>query len=308
MEDVIVYIMDSGISDSNKKRINSVSCLYNRSYPIWIEAKDISKELNINVNIDRGSLSQYSRLFISSLLPENLVRVLYLDCDIIVNKPINELWNLNLHGKIIAALKDAFSKYYRININLHTNDIMFNSGVMLIDLEKWKKQKIENKLLKFIILKKGRIQQGDQGVLNSVLSHDVYCFEPKYNSVTIFYDFTYKEMLAYRKPPGFYSEIQIREAVEKPVLIHFTTSFLSKRPWIKGCKHKYSDEWNRYKKISPWKDKDFWKDKTSALEKIYITILDIVPRRLILWMAGILQVYVRPIKNLIVSCLREKNK
>lgn len=186
MENIIVYIMDGGISVSNKKKINSVSGLYNRPFPIWIKAKDISKELNIEVNIDRGSLSQYSRLFISSLLPENLERVLYLDCDIIINKPINELWNLNLHGKTIAALKDAFSKYYRINISLHTNDIMFNSGVMLIDLERWKNQKIESRLLRFIIFKNGKIQQGDQGALNAVLSHDVYCFEPKYNSVTIF--------------------------------------------------------------------------------------------------------------------------
>ncbi len=308
MVNIIVYIMDSGISVSNKKRINSVSGLYNRPSPIWIKAKDISKELNIKVNIDRGSLSQYSRLFISSLLPENLGRVLYLDCDIIINKTINELWNLDLHGKTIAALEDAFSRYYRININLHTNDIMFNSGVMLIDIKKWKKQKIESKLLEFIISKKGRIQQGDQGALNAVLSHNVYCFEPKYNAVTIFYDFTYDEMLSYRKPPDFYPEIQVREAVENPVLIHFTTSFLSKRPWIKGCQHKYVNEWIKYKKKSPWKEEDFFEDKTSILEKTYIKILDIVPRKLVLWAAGILQAYIRPIKNLIGGFIRGKNR
>ncbi len=308
MENIIVYIMEGGISVSNKKKINSVSGLYNRPFPIWIKAKDISKELNIEVNIDRGSLSQYSRLFISSLLPENLERVLYLDCDIIINKPINELWNLNLHGKTIAALKDAFSKYYRINISLHTNDIMFNSGVMLIDLERWKNQKIESRLLRFIIFKNGKIQQGDQGALNAVLSHDVYCFEPKYNSVTIFYDFTYDEMLSYRKPPDFYPEIQVREAVENPVLIHFTTSFLSKRPWIKGCQHKYVNEWIKYKKKSPWKEEDFFEDKTSILEKTYIKILDIVPRKLVLWAAGILQAYIRPIKNLIGGFIRGKNR
>lgn len=308
MENIIVYIMDSGISVSNKKRINSVTGLYNRPSPIWIKAKDISKELNIKVNIDRGSLSQYSRLFISSLLPKNLGRVLYLDCDIIINKPINELWNLNLHDKTIAALQDAFSKYYRVNINLHTNDIMFNSGVMLIDLEKWKKQKIESKLLRFIIFKNGRIQQGDQGALNAVLSHDVYCFEPKYNSITIFYDFTYKEMLSYRKPPEFYSEMQIREAIEKPVLIHFTTSFLSKRPWIKGCRHKYVNEWVKYKKKSPWKDRDFWEDKISIWKKVYIKTLDIMPRSFVLWVAGILQAYVRPLKNLMGNCIRGKTR
>lgn len=179
---------------------------------------------------------------------------------------------------------------------------------MLIDLERWKNQKIESRLLRFIIFKNGKIQQGDQGALNAVLSHDVYCFEPKYNSVTIFYDFTYDEMLSYRKPPDFYPEIQVREAVENPVLIHFTTSFLSKRPWIKGCQHKYVNEWIKYKKKSPWKEEDFFEDKTSILEKTYIKILDIVPRKLVLWAAGILQAYIRPIKNLIGGFIRGKNR
>ena len=163
--------------------------------------------------IDRGSLSQYARLFVSSVLPSDFKRVLYLDCDIIIAQSLEELWNLDMHGKTIAALKDAFSKWYRVNVDLEPNDIMFNSGVMLIDLDKWKEHKVEERLMKFISEKNGKIQQGDQGALNAVLTYDTYCFEPRFNSVTIFYDFNYKEMMIYRKPPkGFYTEAQIREA------------------------------------------------------------------------------------------------
>ncbi|MCX7726745.1 MAG: hypothetical protein N2053_07835, partial [Chitinispirillaceae bacterium] len=43
----------------------------------------------------------------------------------------------------------------------------------------------------------------------------------------LFYDFSYPEMLIYRKPPKFYSEEEIKMAVEEPVIIHYTTSFLS---------------------------------------------------------------------------------
>lgn len=66
-----------------------------------------------------------------------------------------------MHGKTIAALKDAFSKWYRANINLNPTDIMFNSGVMLIDLKRRKEQKVEKKLLRFIASKNGKIRQGD---------------------------------------------------------------------------------------------------------------------------------------------------
>lgn len=295
-ENIIIYILDSGISEENKNRIEEVSKYYMRDVPCWIKAKDVSKELQIDVSIDRGSLSQYARLFVSSVLPENLERVLYLDCDIIINQPIEELWNLDMEGKTIAALMDAFSKWYRKNIELQPNDIMFNSGVMLIDLKRWREQKIEEDLLKFILKKNGCIQQGDQGVLNAILSHNIKCFDPKFNAVTIFYDFSYDEMLIYRKPPKFYSREEVGNAVDNPVIIHFTTSFLSCRPWNEGCQHKYVNRWLEYKLISPWKDEKMWKNqKISGVQGIYKSFVKFLPRKLMIHISGILQAYVRPI-------------
>ena len=297
MDDIVVHVLDSGIKDDNKDKLLSISRRYERTDIKFIPAKDISKKLEMKVASDRGSLSQYARLFVSSDLPENLGRVLYLDCDIIIKQSIRELWNLNLQGKTIGALMDAFSKYYRANIDLEENDIMFNSGVMLIDLDKWRKDRVEDRLLKFISRKKGWIQQGDQGALNAVLSKDTYCFDPRFNSVTIFYDFTYKEMMIYRKPPEFYTEEQVRIAVEKPALIHFTTSFKSLRPWVKGCKHRYVDEWMKYKNMSPWEDNDFWIDNRPMWKQVGLKIYNRLPNLISVRIASVMQVYVRPIHN-----------
>ena len=298
MEQIHVYALDSKISEENKKKLSSVSRTYGRSDIQWIPAKDISEELNMDVVVDRGSLSQYARLFVSSVLPADLERVLYLDCDIVINQSLDELWNLDMHGKTIAALKDAFSKWYRANIDLKPTDIMFNSGVMLIDLKRWKDQKIEKRLMKFIASKNGRIQQGDQGALNAVLSHDTYCFEPRFNSVTIYYDFSYKEMMVYRKPPEFYTEAQVKEATENPVIIHFTTSFLSRRPWIEGCLHRYVGEWMKYKDMSPWTDAPLRKyKKATGVKGIGIKLAGKLPRKLMITVTGIAQAYGRPVMN-----------
>lgn len=296
MEQINIYLLNSGISPFNKTRLNSLSEKYGRSPIQWLEAKNISEELHMDVAIDRGSLSQYARLFVSSVLPPSFTRVLYLDCDIIIDKSLEELWNLDMHGKTIAALKDAFSKWYRMNIGLEPNDIMFNSGVMLIDLEKWKEQKVEEKLMKFISSKNGKIQQGDQGALNAVLTHDTYCFEPRFNSITIFYDFNYKELITYRKPPkGYYSEEQVKEAIEHPMIIHFTTSFLSRRPWIEGCHHRYLSEWQKYKNISPWKDTKLWEyNRSNKLREAYISLMKVLPRPLTINLSGVLQAFGRP--------------
>ena len=297
MDDIVVYVLDSGITDENKQKLVSVCRLYGRSDIAFIPGKNISEKLSMDVAVDRGSLSQYARLFVSSDLPTDLNRVLYLDCDIIINKSIKELWNLDLQGKTIGALMDAFSKYYRANIDLQKNDIMFNSGVMLIDLEKWREQRVEDRLLKFIASKNGKIQQGDQGALNHVLSHDTYCFEPRFNAVTIFFDFTYKEMLIYRRPPKFYTEEQVKEAVVNPAVIHFTTSFLSKRAWMKGCKHRYVSEWLKYKKMSPWKNTELWDDNRPKWKQTGADIISKMPRRMAVKIAGLMQVYGRPLVN-----------
>lgn len=190
---------------------------------------------------------------------------------------------------------DAFSKYYRANIDLQPDDIMFNSGVMLIDLTRWKEQKVEERLLNFIKQKNGRIQQGDQGALNAVLSHDTYCFEPCFNSVTIFHDFNYTEMLIYRKPPkGFYTAEQVQKAVNDPHIVHFTSSFLSKRPWITGCQHRYVGLWLKYKELSPWKDSPLWEDKRNAIKLLAVGLLKKMPRKMMILFTGILQAYLRP--------------
>lgn len=298
MDDIIVYALDSGITDKNKIEIESIAHRYGREDIHWIPAQDISRVLSMDVKVDRGSLSQYARLFVSSDLPSDLDRVIYFDCDVVIVKSIRELWNLDINGKTIGALLDAFSIAYRANIDLQPNDIMFNSGVMLIDLKRWKEQRVEEQLLRFIKLKNGRIQQGDQGVLNAVLSHDTYCFAPRFNSVTIFYDFSYKEMMIYRKPAkGFYSREEISRAVDDPSIIHFTTSFLSKRPWIVGCQHRYVDVWLKYKALSPWASLAPWDDNVGIMKRITIEIIKILPRGFMIRLVSLLQAYGRPWKN-----------
>lgn len=304
VEDLVVYIFDSGICAENRNKMESISRKYGRRAPVWIPAQDISNVLSLKVKTDRGSLSQYARLFVSSTLPVELDRVLYLDCDTVIMKSIRELWNLNLRGRTVGALMDAFSVHYRANIGLQRSDIMFNSGVMLIDLNRWKEQRVEEKLLEFIAGKNGKIQQGDQGALNAVLSRETYCFEPRFNSVTIFYDFSYDEMMIYRKPAeGFYGREEVRRAVEDPTILHFTTSFLSKRPWVAGCRHRYVEEWLKYKALSPWKDEPLWEDQTGTVKKTAVAALKMLPRGMMVRLAGLAQAYGRPWKNRIQDLL-----
>lgn len=285
-----LHILDSGIGESDREKIENLCASYQQPTPRFIPTKDVSEILGMDVEADRGSLAQYARIFISRYLCMDIDRILYLDCDTIIRKPINDLYNLDLRGNTIAALNDAFSAQYRKNLDLKPDAIVFNSGVMLIDMKKWREQNVEQRILDFIRSCRGFVEMGDQGALSAVLSHETLCFDTVYNAVTIFFDFNYEEMLRYRRPPKYYSREDVQRAVEDPAVIHYTLSFLSKRPWMEGCEHPWVDEWLLYKSKSPWKDMKLDVEHRSW----QVTAIRKLPRPLMLWLAGLLQVYVRP--------------
>lgn len=293
--EIAVHILDSQISPENRARIEEICAKHRQPGPDWIPARDICRELNIEVTLDRGSVSQYSRLFIGSALPEEIERALYLDCDTLILRPLEELWHMDLRGKTLAALSDAFSRFYRANLGLAPEDHMLNSGVMLIDLRRWRSQAVEDRLIEFIVRKKGRVQQGDQGVLNAVLSRDTLYFAPRFNAVTCFFDLNYEDMLRMRKPPSCYSKQELDEALRAPVIVHFTSSFLSKRPWMRGCGHVYAAEWLRYKAESPWANQALGEDDRPCWKQFLISIYARLPSKLAVPIAGILHAYVRPL-------------
>ena len=285
-----VHILDSGIGEADREKIEKLCEDYKQPKPHFIPAENVSMVLGMDVATDRGSLAQYARIFIARQLEEEIDRVLYLDSDTIIRKSLAVLWHIDLQGKTIAALDDAFSVHYRPNLDLNRTDIMFNSGVMLIDMIKWRERKIEQRILDFIRSRRGFVEKGDQGALTAVLSHETICFDTVFNAVTIFFDFSYKEMLAYRRPPAYYQETEVKRAVEDPVIVHYTLSFLSRRPWMEGCTHPWAEEWLRYKSRSPWRDMPLETEHRSWR----VTAIRRLPRPLMLWLAGLLQVYGRP--------------
>lgn len=296
-EEINLTILDSGITRSDKKRIEDICRRYNRRNPRWIPAVNIEDRLSISVKTDRGSLSQYSRLFLKDIYSRDTKRVLYLDCDTLVVSSLKRLWNLDLEGNIIAALKDAFSKLYRNNINLKKDALMFNSGVMLIDLEKWRNFNVEEQLLKFITSKKGRVQQGDQGILNAILSDKTKILRPNFNALSLMFEMEYEDLIKYRKPVDYYTKDEIMDAVNNPNIIHFTSGFNIIRPWFEKSNHPRASEWIKYKNISPWKNKSLLSERKPAYLRLAYKLFYKFPKWLSLEVFGFLQAYVRPILN-----------
>ena len=53
------------------------------------------------------TVATYFRLFLDKVIPANVSRVIYLDSDVLINGPLDELWAVDLQGHVIAAVSDS---------------------------------------------------------------------------------------------------------------------------------------------------------------------------------------------------------
>ena len=95
----------------------------------------------------------YARLVIDRLLPADVERVLYLDCDMLVREKIEALYDIDMEGFAIAAVRDTAGPFIVGGRDLRRNrdifdlaDPYFNAGMILIDVAQWREAAIVDRL------------------------------------------------------------------------------------------------------------------------------------------------------------------
>lgn len=290
-EDLNIYILESDISEKHRELLVQTAA---GNAVIFCRVNDLIDMIDGCVNIDRGSVFQYARIFLGRALPAGCDRVIYLDSDTMIQGSLKELYDCDLHGNVAGVVEDAFSGLYKKSVGLHKKQVLFNSGLMLIDVELWRREKIENRLLACIRELKGSIPQGDQGLLNRVLRGRVARIPLQYNMTTYLYDFSLKEMKLYRKPATYYSDDEVETALREPVIVHFTTSFASLRPWqTNECGHPCAKEWQRHYRSLGFSVRQM--DKKTGMR-----LLEYMPRSFVLGAVGIVHAYIKPLLYLMI--------
>lgn len=246
-----VYLLGENISDENKLLLRTISKKYNRK----INIIDVPRfKIPKSIVSARWPLSAFTRLFSAQLLPDGIEKILYLDCDTIICGNISPLENWNMEGKIFCGVKDCVGKTYKRNIGLDGNDAYINAGVLLIDLKKLKNVEMDKSIDKYMAKYEKFISYADQDILNGIFNKETGYLPPKYDVMTIDVAHTYDEIKLLRKPVNFYNRDEIADAVKNPKIIHYTTNMLVVRPWFKNSDHPLKKEFEKYMKISPWKD------------------------------------------------------
>lgn len=254
-----VYVIENNISAENKQKLEAIVGGFENagirfiSFEKWRNSLKLDMTWNISV-------SSYARLFVADMLDEDIERILYLDCDMIIASSLKELWKTDLSGLVAGVVQDAVPDSVKTAVGLSAEDKYFNAGMLLIDLEKWRSENIQEKITAFLDEKKGRVVHHDQGVLNGVLKGRVKFVPLRYNLMTIHYILDRKHINKYfENHAGFYGEDEIASAKKEPAILHYTPSFTC-RPWVKGCKHPLKGLYWQALSKTPWKGEPEEKD------------------------------------------------
>ncbi|WP_273832014.1 glycosyltransferase family 8 protein [Guptibacillus sedimenti] len=284
-ENIDVYLIENNISTINKHKLQTICEKYNRKIH-FVSFTQYEEKLTLKMK-HSISINAYARLFISEIIDSSVNKVLYLDCDSIVNGNLTELWSTDISNYHAAGVLDTVSEETKLRVNVNAKSPYINSGMLLINLAKWRGEAINKKFIDFIESYNGDVFHHDQGVINGVLSEKILILHPKYNAMTPFFTLKRSQITNYYGIEEFYSEAELIEARTSPVFIHFTPAFLT-RPWVKGSKHPLASNYKKYLEMTPWNGVRFIDDNRNINEKFVSFLFNKLPFKVAISLSSII--------------------
>lgn len=242
--DIIILTRD--MDSKNKKRLESLYSENNFS----IRFLEIVFDKNFYTE-GHVTIETYMRILLPKIL-KNYEKVLYLDCDLIVNRNLAELYNTNIENYCLGAVKDytiqAFVNNSKrpdrqyINKELKIKDVysIFNGGVLLLNIKNIDSNYED---IIFNMLCKNKYRYFDQDVLNIYFQDKVFYLDAKWN----FTPFTYSN-IAYKYIPKKSRDILDCLNHKNIGIVHYNSNI---KPWFYPSEP-FSDIWWTYAKKTPY--------------------------------------------------------
>lgn len=197
---------------------------------------------------ERYGYSAWYRILLPTILTD-VSRVLYLDSDLLIRGSLEPLWDLDLGAdNCLAAVTQptlpSVLPRLRDTLGLPDADSYFNSGVMVLDLDRLRAARCVDEVLAFIRDGRGPMPWADQDPLNAVLHQRRLRIPPRWNAMTPLFDLP-PRMLPYRPE-------EIREAVADPAVVHYIGPY---KPWHYLGSHPYRRAYFEQLASTPWRGK-----------------------------------------------------
>lgn len=174
-----IFVLNSDVSEESKRKIEMLK-----------EVKDFRIEyINMKNSEFEGiaegiSVVSNYRIKMASVLPK-LDKILFLDSDMIIMDSMAELYNTDLGENYFAAVIDPGAKLqrqYTIEDDDKFPNPRFNTGLMLVNLKKWREDDIERKIFDGLRwYSKKYACWPDQNVMQMVCKDKILTLNPSYN-------------------------------------------------------------------------------------------------------------------------------
>ena len=241
-----LYLISDGISEANRRLTAEKLEKFGKQVRI-LELEDVLPEIHFDEG-DRHPKTVYAKLFLGDIIREK--RILYLDSDVIVTGSLEPLFTRKMEGKTIGGVLMPYSSKLKKRVGCAPCKPYICDGVVLFDLETWRKNGRTEGCLDYIRRHQGKPPMLSEGTLNHICLDEIEVLEPKYNLMPSMLTYDLKQIrMLFRADCYYERQEELDEAKEKPVMIHFMNE-LYNRPWFEPCDHPMKEEYRkRYKQL-----------------------------------------------------------
>lgn len=184
------YVIHDSVSKKNQEKLQ-------RSIdPAMTSLKWICRENVIPANFTLPAYKSWYpstvllRLFIPDILPQSSTKVLYMDVDMIAQTDISRLWHTDLGDCAVGAVQDINKTVCapwagipnHLELGIPKGTSYFNSGLLLINVKKWRELRVAESVLKVIQENRKYANLPDQYGLNVVLFQKWLPLDPLWNT------------------------------------------------------------------------------------------------------------------------------
>ncbi len=243
-----VFVLDGGISEISWAGLKET--LADTSIELCAIRPDVNSLADLSIS-HHISHTAYFRLLSAELLPTEIDKAIYLDSDLLIRDDLVQLWDRPLGNSYCLATVDIACPYidarlgcanfrlaspylaarrpirnYR-KLDLDGRGEYFNSGVMVMNLARWRRDNVAERLLRCLRDNQRFVWCWDQYALNVVFAGEWDRFSPRWNQGAHVFEY----------PSERYAPIDSSlwlEMKRDPAIVHFTTEF---KPWQFASNH-----------------------------------------------------------------------
>jgi len=185
--------------------------------------------------------ASFLRFLAPQLLPD-ASRAVYLDGDVVVRRDPRALHDADLNGRTLGAVRSRVTPFFASSggvqrwqeLGVASNSPYFNAGVLVIDLDRWRKLGITDRATNFLAAHGTNTLIADQEALNVAAVDDWTHLDLTWNYVTHIAD-------------NFLQQPDLEPS--DPHIIHYAGRA---KPWVAGRQPLFAEDWHQRLLETPW--------------------------------------------------------